>query len=210
MGPFLLTLFLIVCILLIVVVLLQKGRGGGLGAAFGGGGGSAFGTKTGDVFTWVTIVLTGLFLLLAIIATVVYRPPPGDVKPPEFTPPDGSVVVDTLHVTLRTETPNAAIYYTTDNSEPTQQSKQYVKYFEVTAGTTVKAKAFVGDRSSETAVARYISPEAAVSGPEVEPETRPAATIQATRPAEPAKTQPVEPATTQPAPAATQPGEAKK
>ncbi|HAU37680.1 MAG TPA: preprotein translocase subunit SecG, partial [Phycisphaerales bacterium] len=58
-------LFLIICVLLIVVVLLQKGRGGGLGAAFGGVGSSAFGTRVGDVFTWVTIVLTALFLLAA-------------------------------------------------------------------------------------------------------------------------------------------------
>ena len=56
MAIFLATLFVLVCILLIVVILLQKGRGGGLGAAFGGLGSSAFGTRTGDVFTWVTIV----------------------------------------------------------------------------------------------------------------------------------------------------------
>ena len=63
--------FIVVCFLLIVVVLLQKGRGGGLGAAFGGGGGgSAFGTRTGDVFTWVTIVLTAVFLLLAAIVVM--------------------------------------------------------------------------------------------------------------------------------------------
>ena len=36
MDIFLATLFIVVVILLIIVVLLQKGRGGGLGAAFGG------------------------------------------------------------------------------------------------------------------------------------------------------------------------------
>ena len=70
MPVFIGTLFIVICILLILVVLLQKGRGGGLGAAFGGAGSSAFGTKTGDVFTWVTIVLTSLFLLLAIVIPV--------------------------------------------------------------------------------------------------------------------------------------------
>ena len=59
------TLAAAICVLLIVVVLLPKGRGGGLGAAFGGLGSSAFGTRVGDVFTWVTIVLTALFLVLA-------------------------------------------------------------------------------------------------------------------------------------------------
>ena len=86
MAPFLGTLFIVVCILLILVVLLQKGRGGGLGAAFGGAGSSAFGTRTGDVLTWVTIVLTGLFLLLAIGTTMLYRPDMPVVKLGSFDP----------------------------------------------------------------------------------------------------------------------------
>src|SRR3954469_9703291 len=61
------TLFILVCILLILMVLIQKGRGGGLASAFGGGGGNtAFGSKTGDVLTWVTSVMFGVFLVLAI------------------------------------------------------------------------------------------------------------------------------------------------
>ena len=43
------------------------GRGGGLASAFGGGSGNtAFGSKTGDVLTWATSVIFGLFLLLAV------------------------------------------------------------------------------------------------------------------------------------------------
>ena len=61
------TLFLIICVVLILLVLIQKGRGGGLSSAFGGGGGNtAFGSKTGDVLTWATSVVFGIFLLLAI------------------------------------------------------------------------------------------------------------------------------------------------
>jgi len=61
------TLFILVCILLILMVLIQKGRGGGLASAFGGGGGNtAFGSKTGDVLTWATSVLFGVFLLLGV------------------------------------------------------------------------------------------------------------------------------------------------
>ena len=41
----------------------QKGRGGGLASAFGGAGGNtAFGSKTGDVLTWISIVTDPAYL----------------------------------------------------------------------------------------------------------------------------------------------------
>src|SRR6187200_2097731 len=62
----LLTLHMFVGIFLIVLVLLQRGRGGGLAGAFGGmGGQSAFGTKAGDVFTRITVVVAILWVLSA-------------------------------------------------------------------------------------------------------------------------------------------------
>src|SRR5688572_3676108 len=62
------TLFIIVSIFLILLVLIQKGRGGGLATAFGGGGGNtAFGSKTGDVLTWATSIVFGVFLVLAVV-----------------------------------------------------------------------------------------------------------------------------------------------
>ena len=64
---FLALLLITVCCLLMLVVLVQRGRGGGLAGAFGGAGGSsAFGAKTGDVFTWVTVVVAVIFLLLNV------------------------------------------------------------------------------------------------------------------------------------------------
>ena len=61
------TLFIIVCLFMILLILIQKGRGGGLASAFGGAGGNtAFGSKTGDVLTWATSIVFGIFLLLAI------------------------------------------------------------------------------------------------------------------------------------------------
>ena len=78
-------LFVICCVALVLIILIQKGRGGGLSAAFGGGMASGIlGTKTGDFLTWVTIVLVSIFLLLAVVLAKFYVPAPGgefDVSP---------------------------------------------------------------------------------------------------------------------------------
>ena len=80
--------FAVVCLFLIVIVLLQKGRGAGLASAFGGAGGqSAFGSKTGDVFTWVTIVAAAMFLLLAMVVSVVYKDSPSKYETPAISQP---------------------------------------------------------------------------------------------------------------------------
>ena len=81
-----------VCCILIFVILLQRGRGGGLAGAFGGAGGtSAFGAKTGDVFTWITVCLAGIFLLLAVVGNFVFDAselPAVAATPPVVTPID--------------------------------------------------------------------------------------------------------------------------
>jgi preprotein translocase subunit SecG len=65
-------LFLLVCLFMILLILIQKGRGGGLSGAFGGAGGNtAFGSKTGDVLTWTTSIVFGVFLLLAVLLNLV-------------------------------------------------------------------------------------------------------------------------------------------
>jgi preprotein translocase subunit SecG len=66
---FVLTLLNIVSVVtaffLICLILIQRGKGGGLAGAFGGAGGSsAFGTKAGDVFTRVTIVTAGIWIVI--------------------------------------------------------------------------------------------------------------------------------------------------
>jgi preprotein translocase subunit SecG len=61
-------LVLIVGILLIFLVLIQRGKGGGLAGAFGGAGGSsAFGSRAGDLFTRITLILAGIWVLLIMI-----------------------------------------------------------------------------------------------------------------------------------------------
>ena len=62
-------LWILVSVILILIVLIQKGRGGGLSAAFGGGaGGGLLGSKTGDFLTWITISLVAGWLLLSVVA----------------------------------------------------------------------------------------------------------------------------------------------
>ncbi len=142
--------FLIICILLIVVVLLQRGRGGGLSAALGGAASSAFGTKTGDVFTWVTIVLVGLFLLLAMGTVVAMRPEAGVVGQPVLVL-EGKAVEDVIEVEgptrlgVRVGTPNADVYVTRDGSEPTARNGERFSGrsdIVVRPGETIKLRAY--------------------------------------------------------------------
>jgi preprotein translocase subunit SecG len=64
-------LLMIMCVFLILLILIQKGRGGGLASAFGGAGGNtAFGSKTGDVLTWATSIVFGIFLVLAVVTNL--------------------------------------------------------------------------------------------------------------------------------------------
>lgn len=90
--PILATLFALVAILLMLVILLQRGRGVGLQGAFGGAGGhTAFGSKTGDILTWITVVGAGIFLFFVVILNYVFTeekaalptpPPPAAPGPP--------------------------------------------------------------------------------------------------------------------------------
>jgi len=153
--------FLVVCVLLIIIVLLQKGRGGGLGGVLGGGGQSAFGTRTGDVFTWVTIVLVGVFLLLAVGTTKLFRGgEPAKISTPAFYPPPGPIT-KAKQVTITTTSPKADIFYTVDGSEPTRKSRKYEAPVHIAPGTTLKARAFLsGRKDSDIQIGMYPHPSA--------------------------------------------------
>jgi preprotein translocase subunit SecG len=67
-------LLLLLGCFLILVVLIQRGKGGGLSGAFGGvGGSSAFGSRAGDLFTKITLVVAGIWLGLAMLQTWVLQ-----------------------------------------------------------------------------------------------------------------------------------------
>jgi preprotein translocase subunit SecG len=61
-------LILLTSVVLIFIVLIQRGKGGGLAGAFGGvGGSSAFGSRAGDLFTRVTLILAGVWIVLIMV-----------------------------------------------------------------------------------------------------------------------------------------------
>jgi preprotein translocase subunit SecG len=65
---FLNLLVLLLGIFLIFLVLIQRGKGGGLAGALGGvGGSSAFGSRAGDLFTRITIIVAAVWILLIMV-----------------------------------------------------------------------------------------------------------------------------------------------
>ena len=67
---------------MIFLILIQRGKGGGLTAAFGGGGGdSAFGAKAGDAFTKITIVTALVWITLCMVTIAAYNPPDSPENP---------------------------------------------------------------------------------------------------------------------------------
>lgn len=75
----LIVVFLVISLVMILVVLIQKPQGGGLSGAFGasaeGAGQTAFGAKTGDVLTVVTVGVFVLFLVVAGALNLMIEPP---------------------------------------------------------------------------------------------------------------------------------------
>ena len=73
-------LLFLVSLFMILLVLIQRGKGGGLAGAFGGAGGSsAFGSRAGDTFTRITIIVAAIWILLIMIMVKVVHP----AAPPE-------------------------------------------------------------------------------------------------------------------------------
>ena len=106
-----------VCGLLIVVILLQRGRGGGLAAAFGGGGGgSAFGAKTGDVFTIITVGLAAVFLFLNVVGNFAFDQTP--TSQPDSTADTTLPAVATDTVPAEGVGANVTLQGTNESGEP--------------------------------------------------------------------------------------------
>lgn len=91
------------------------------------------------------------------------------VEAPVITP-DGGSFTGSQTVTMTCATDGAAIHYTTDGTEPTASSTKYSGGFTITATTTIKAVAFVGEaKSSVTSAAFTRKAQSGGSGGSVRP-----------------------------------------
>lgn len=76
------------------------------------------------------------------------------VEAPVITP-DGGSFTGSQTVTITCATDGAAIHYTIDGTEPTASSTKYSGGFTITATTTIKAVAFVGEAKSSVTSAAF-------------------------------------------------------
>lgn len=62
------TIVLLLGVFMILLILIQRGKGGGLAGAFGGAGGSSpFGSRAGDTFTKITLVVAAIWALTIML-----------------------------------------------------------------------------------------------------------------------------------------------
>ncbi|MGD1914680.1 MAG: preprotein translocase subunit SecG [Phycisphaerales bacterium] len=91
--------FTAVAVIMILVILIQKPQGGGLSGAFGassgGSGQTAFGAKTGDALTLMTIGAFVVFILTAILLVFTSRPPAAPSATPTAAPVGEQAPADT-------------------------------------------------------------------------------------------------------------------
>lgn len=80
-------LFAASSVILVLIILVQRPQGGGLAQAFGGAGGgatdTAFGGRTGDVLTYLTLGAFSIYLVIAIALNVMDNP---SAEPPVVEP----------------------------------------------------------------------------------------------------------------------------
>ena len=87
-------------------------------------------------------MLTGLFLLMAVVTTLILRPAQPQTLPVQLTPAEAAIT-GPVSITMSCDTANAEIRYTTDGTEPNPQSSLYQKTpVQVRPGVTLWARAF--------------------------------------------------------------------
>ena len=63
-----------ISLFLIFIILIQRGRGGGLSGALGGTGQSAFGSRAGDEMTYITLIVSAIWIFLCVVCIWVLNP----------------------------------------------------------------------------------------------------------------------------------------
>jgi predicted Zn finger-like uncharacterized protein len=104
---------------------------------------------------------------------------PSDIVTADFTisraaatpvaSPSGGQFDQTQTVSLSCDTPDAAIYYTLDNSDPTESSLKYAEPIEIAESTTLKARAFKDEWEPSDIVTADFTISRAVAAPVASP-----------------------------------------
>lgn len=118
LANLLMLLFIAVAVIMILIVLIQKPAGGGLSGAFGassGSGQTAFGAKTGDALTIMTIGTFVVFILTAIMLVYTSRPP---------TQPPGTPTAAPLGVQDQTPPPQTDPTQTPASTTPAPEPEE--------------------------------------------------------------------------------------
>ena len=109
LSNLLMLVFIAVAVIMILIILIQRPSGGGLSGAFGassgGSGQTAFGAKTGDALTMMTIGTFVVFILTAIMLVFTSRPPATVPGQPTAAPVGEQVPAETTEGDPTTTTP---------------------------------------------------------------------------------------------------------
>lgn len=108
----------------------------------------------------IAIKGTGDDAISSDVATFTYTVIKETILAPTAKPASGASVAKDQLIELSTKTEGATIYYTTDETEPTEDSHEYKEPFSIGFGEgeatkTIKAVAIKGENSSEVATFKY-------------------------------------------------------
>ena len=151
----------ITSVFLILLILVQRGRGGGLAGSLGGmGGQSAFGSKAGDLFTMITVVISSVWVLLCCFAIACLNPQvrtaPKDKQESVTSSEESTKGTTTDTVDKKTKTKVADDTSVIDTTKKEQEATKEKTKTEAKNGTT----------KSESGTTKASDPDSANTPPE--------------------------------------------
>lgn len=100
-----------------------------------------------------------MIIIIFVLLTVISCSSTTENKPTVLNPvisPGGNMYSGPKNITITCATVDANIYYTLNGTDPTESSTPYTGSFEITANTTIKARAFLdGHNSSNIVIEKY-------------------------------------------------------